>query len=192
MKRCVLVFTILITFCFWLSAKYSTTVKLEKVVTEGEGSKEVKIENGKSYSDDVIEILWLPAPSGFNFELKNKLKNSISVIWDDCSFITGSGESHRIMHAGIKYINRDQPMPPTQIPMDSKITDLFYPSDYVYFSSGRYGGWSSPQIFDDKMKDKSYEKLANKNPEYRAILVIKNGEQKLIYHFYFKGYITKI
>jgi len=96
------------------------------------------------FEDGLVRILWLPAQTGFYFQIFNKTDNSIKVIWDEAVFVDQFNKSHRVMHSGIKYNERDNPQPPTVIIRKGSIDDFVAPTDYVYF----YRGYSSQYIFD--------------------------------------------
>jgi hypothetical protein len=45
------------------------------------------------------------------------------------------------MHSGVKYIDRNNPQPPSVVVRGGAITDDILPSDSVYYASGDFGGW---------------------------------------------------
>ena len=102
--------------------------------TEGELNK-------YRYEDDYINIVWYVGATQFNFELTNKSGHTIKINWDDISYVDYSGKTGRVMHAGVKYVDRNSSQPATSIPKDAKISDLLMPTDNVYYVSGQYGGW---------------------------------------------------
>ena len=55
--------------------------------------------------------------------------------------------SKRVMHSGVKYIDRNNPQPPTTVVRGATISDLVFPTDNVYWVSGRYGGWREKPLF---------------------------------------------
>ncbi len=60
------------------------------------------------------------------------------------AFVDENGRSHRVMHSGVKYADRDKPQPPSIIVRKGFIEDIVYPTDYISWSSGtRYtsGKW---------------------------------------------------
>lgn len=90
------------------------------------------------FEDGLVRILWLPTAKQVSFELTNKTKHSIKLIWDDAAFVDTSGESHRVIHQGIKYTAKDSPQPPTTVVHGTTISELIYPADYVTMSKYSY------------------------------------------------------
>jgi hypothetical protein len=156
--------------------------------------KEFDVAN--TYEDDIIAISWKPGPSALGFDLTNNTSNSMSVIWDECAFVDQIGEAHKTIHAGIKYIDRNNAMPPSLVPAKGKISDLLYPSDYVYYSNTKYSrGWKSPDIFRERIKGKqTYDPAASKwdipfTPEsFKGLLMVRAQGKKYLYTFTFGTY----
>jgi hypothetical protein len=76
-------------------------------------------------------------------KIKNKTTEPIKIDWDSVSYINESGQANRVMHTGVKYIARDQPLPATVIPAGSELVDEITPVQNVHFVSGQYGGWQA-------------------------------------------------
>jgi hypothetical protein len=76
---------------------------------------------------------------GVTFVLKNKLESPIEILWDQSSFINERDESSRLVHAGVKYTDKDRPQPNTVIPPLAKVSETVYPSNYVR-TAGTNGG----------------------------------------------------
>ena len=94
------------------------------------------------YEDDYIDIVWYVSAKQFNFDLKNKSGHTIKINWDDVSYVDINGRTGRVMHAGVKYAERNNSQPATTIPKNATISDILLPTDNVYFVSGQYGGWN--------------------------------------------------
>lgn len=93
------------------------------------------------YEDDFIEIIWYVSTKQFNFKLTNKSNHTIKINWDDISFVDYDGKVGRVMHAGVKYTDRNGSQPATTVPKNASIEDLLLPTENVYYLSGQYGGW---------------------------------------------------
>lgn len=103
------------------------------------------------FEDELVKILWLPSASNVSFNLTNKTDHSIKIIWDEAVYVDTKGESHRVMHSGVKYIDRSNSMPPSVVVRKGTISDLIFPSDYVFYASGQYGGWQEAPLFPNSM-----------------------------------------
>ena len=93
------------------------------------------------YEDDYINIVWFVGLKQFNFTLQNKSSHALKINWDDVSFVDTKGQVGRVMHSGVKYVDRNSSQPATTVPKGAKISDILLPTDNVYYVSGQYGGW---------------------------------------------------
>lgn len=153
-----------------MSAKY--TIELQKVEKPKEPKKqynektiEVLEENKYIYEDDLIKITLFPSANDILFTIINKTDYSLKIIWDEASYIDPINLNHKIIHKGVKYINKNQSQPPSIISSKGNLMDRIISSDNVFFISGRYGGWrelpflpinanynDTPESFNKKVK----------------------------------------
>ena len=91
------------------------------------------------FEDDLMRIVWLFTASQASFDLLNKTTHSMKVQWDEAAYMDEDGNSHRVMHAGVKYSQRDAPQPPTVVVRGGRISDIVYPTSYVSYTSGNMG-----------------------------------------------------
>ena len=98
------------------------------------------------YEDSIIKIDWNYASTQIDFDLTNKSDQTLKIIWDDAAFISLRNESSRIFHKGIKYIDRENPQPPTSVYKKTTLSDLIAPTSYAIFVSGQNGDWHSDPL----------------------------------------------
>ena len=110
-------------------------------------SLDVEGKTNYNYEDDYIYISWFVGSSQFSFELKNKSNYSIKIPWDEVTYINTSGHVGRVMHSGVKYIDRNNSQPASIIPKGTSLSDIIQPTDNVYYASGQYGGWRTNNLF---------------------------------------------
>ena len=113
-------------------------------------------ETKNSYEDDFIKIIWLPALTKFSFTLENKSDNSIKIIWDEAVYIDEDSTSHRVIHSGVQYVDKEKAQPLTVIVKKTKINDLVAPVDYIYYvNPSKYssGGWRDLPLFSAEKSD---------------------------------------
>lgn len=142
-----------------------------------------------SYEDDMIEIVWLPLSTQFGFTLKNKTDHSIKIIWDEAVYVNHNGSSGRVMHSGVKYIDRSNPQPPTVVVKNANIDDMILPTDNIYYVSGKYGGWRTKPLFPNRASNQ--EELTKLTQEYigkevKVLLPLEIQETINEYIFTFK------
>ena len=97
------------------------------------------------YDDDLIEITFTVTRQQIGFDLRNKTAEPITVDWNSASYVDVSGNSHRVMHSGVRYVDRDKPQAPSIIPPTARLKDMVQPTDYVEFLTSI--GWSNHPLF---------------------------------------------
>lgn len=153
-------------------ATYSISLsKVESPANAKENYGETKVatfeENGTSkyrYEDDYINIVWYVGLKQFNFSLTNKSGHTIKINWDDVSYVDITGQTGRVMHAGVKYADRNSSQPATTIPKNATISDILLPTDNVYYISGQFGGWQEKLLIPSYYK--TIEELNAGAPAY--------------------------
>lgn len=114
-------------------------------------TKVIKVEqDGMSkyqYEDDFIKIFWYVGSKQFNFDLTNKSNYTVKLNWDDMAYVDQHGNTKRVMHSGVKYIDRNSPQPASILPKNASLSDILLPTDNVFFESGQYGGWKESPLF---------------------------------------------
>lgn len=126
-------------------------VEYKTALMKPEGSKD------NAFEDDAVKIHWLVTAKALNFRLWNKTESPIKIDWNQVSYVDPSSTAQKVMHEGVKYINRNESQPPTIIPPLAKIDDFIFPSANASYSSGRYGGWSETPIFPAGEEGASYK-----------------------------------
>ena len=140
-----------------------------------------------TYEDDFIDISWMVGSSQFSFSLKNKSDFSIKIPWDEVTYINTLGEVGRIMHAGVKYIDRNNAQPASIIPKKASLSDIIQPTDNVYYSSGRYGGWRTRNLFNYSINKKNLAlaKVLYIGKTVRILfpVIIKDAKHEYVFEF---------
>lgn len=103
------------------------------------------------FSDEYITIKFFVARSSVLFALQNNSDAAIRVNWDNISFVMPDGSAKRVIHQGVRFMEKDAPMAPSTVPPGSVLRDSLSPSDYQYFVRGSGGGWESADLFDPYM-----------------------------------------
>ena len=103
-----------------------------------------------TYEDEMVSFTWYVSKSQFNFWLKNKTNHSIRIPWDDIVFINPGGRSMRVIHSGIRYIDRNKEQAPSIVAKNSVLDDILVPADYIYYlddGGSGLGGWKVHDVF---------------------------------------------
>ncbi|MEA3369003.1 MAG: PDZ domain-containing protein [Candidatus Ratteibacteria bacterium] len=97
------------------------------------------------FEDENIKIKFIVGEKKIGFNLENKSNGPVKILWDNSAYIDVRNTSHRIMHQGVRYIERDRVQPPTSIAPSTSIDDLILPVDNVVSVYG--GGWKTAPLF---------------------------------------------
>lgn len=77
--------------------------------------------------------------------LTNRLEETIEIDWNKSAIVDRANKVHRIIHRGVKIVDRDGIMPPSVIPPGATLEDFVYPADLFFF--GRE--WWGAVFFED-------------------------------------------
>jgi hypothetical protein len=109
------------------------------------------------FDDKFLRIVFAVSKKQIGFNIRNKTDNPIKIDWNQVSYVDVLGKSHKVMHEGVKYISRNEPQSPTIIPPTAQLEDMVFPTDHVYFASGRYGGWRDIPLFPEAPAAKHFK-----------------------------------
>ena len=98
------------------------------------------------FEDELVHITWYVTAQRVHFSLTNKTEHSLKIIWDDGGYMDAAGQSHRIMHSGVKFLDKQNPQPPTVVVRGGKVSDIVYPTSYATYGGGAKG-WSEAPLF---------------------------------------------
>lgn len=162
-------------------------------------TKIVKLDvDGKTnynYKDDYVDISWIVSSTQFNFVLKNKGTYSIKIPWDEVTYINASGQTGRVMHSGVKYIDRNNSQPPSIVPKNASLSDVIIPTDNIYYVSGQYGGWREGNLFNFPIDKNNIEasKVPYVGKTVRILLpiVIEDIRNEYVFEFKIDDIIAK-
>ena len=104
------------------------------------------------FKDENITATFFVMDSQISFDLVNNTDKGIKINWDEVAYIDPTGQSMRVIHNGIKLIDRNAPQAPTFIPPMARINDIIIPSENISYVSGQYGGWKESDLFPGKDK----------------------------------------
>lgn len=151
------------------------------------------VEPQNSYEDDYIAISWYVDDRQFNFELLNKSNHTIMINWDDISYVDYNGRTIRVMHAGVKYIDKNASQPSTMLPKGAILSDVLIPTNNIKYNDGMFVGWSEgkliPSLYEDKKEIESLtSQYIGKTLTILMPLYIKNVQNDYIFTFSIDSY----
>jgi len=187
--------TIGFTGCFSYTAMLGTTYKYDyAMIKKDDSTSKTDTTQNMNFEDDKILANFNVGDKQISFTIKNKTDNVLKIIWDEAAIVQ-FGTSHKVMHSGVKYIDRNSSQPPTAIPPQASIDDIVLPADNVYYREGSYstyysnpGGWEEHDLFpkNDLNKPEIKETIMNLSGQtFSVYLPIQYQEKTLDYTFNF-------
>ena len=104
------------------------------------------------FEDGLVRVRWAFRGNQMAFSLENKAEHSIQIPWDEAAFVDESGRSHRVMHASVKFADREKPQPPSVVAPKEQLEDIVAPTDYVRRVEGTRstaGRWEEKSLLPD-------------------------------------------
>lgn len=98
-----------------------------------------------SFENDHVKVAFTFAPSAtlpgnpftdyevtsVGIDLMNRTSDPLKIMWDDISLII-DGQAHRIIHTGVRLIEKEKPQAPTTVPPGASLVDQITPVDNIY------------------------------------------------------------
>lgn len=95
------------------------------------------------FEDQLIRSVWRPNNDDVSFRIENKTSSSIKVVWDEAAFVDVDGVSHRVVHKGVRLLERGASQPPSVIVRKSALDDLVIPADNIQWGEK---AWSQSKL----------------------------------------------
>lgn len=150
---------------------------------------------GNVYEDNDLKITFSVGTKEIDFEVYNKTDKSVKIIWDETSFIP-YGEGKKVMHKGVKYVDRNAAQVPTAIPSKTTWSDIVVPTDNIYYKQGYYsqyvsnpGGWETTDLWisaDFNKPETEAVVMKLKGLKYRLVMPMEVNGVKKEYTFNFE------
>jgi hypothetical protein len=83
------------------------------------------------YKDSNIGLTVVPVKDGIEFKLENLTSHAEKIVWDDVVFVDFDKTSHRVMHSGVRYIDRSLSQPPSVVAPKNLLKDIILPINRV-------------------------------------------------------------
>ncbi len=118
---------------------------------------EPTVNKGLIYEDLFLKIVFFITQKEFHFTLQNRTENPIKIDWNQVSYVDVQGKSHKVIHSEVKYTDKAKPQPTTVIPPTAKLEDIVLPIDYIYYKTGKHGGWREKPLFPEAPEAKIFK-----------------------------------
>ena len=98
-----------------------------------------------TYEDDMISAVFYVAEKQVAFAITNKTKHTIKINWDESAYIDVNGKTSKVIHSGIRYMDKSAPQAPSVIIKGGILEDIVAPVDKIYYSDG----WKTQNLFQN-------------------------------------------
>lgn len=189
MKKTVLIILLAMTLssCFTTTYMVDGTYKLK----EANANYGIGIVDNGAYSDEYVTLVPNVVESQIELMIINNHSSSIRVLWDSAAFIGGDGVAQRVIHTGVKLIDKDKAQVPSVIPAGSRINDIIVPVDGIEFVNGQ---WTYlpfiKRVFSNIESAESLLSVYNSTPlhtQMTVLLPIETDKGKIEYTMIFEG-----
>lgn len=100
--------------------------------------------NAKEFKYEDKNISFTYVPTSFDpsvpVHFVNKTDKPIKIIWDEVTFINPTGEAEKVIHEGVRLLDRNASMSPSLIPPKGNTKDAITPTSRVTWGSLYFGG----------------------------------------------------
>lgn len=90
------------------------------------------------YENETLEIEFKTITNQLTFNVRNKTNEPLKIIWDNCVFTGLDNVPTRVIHWGIKYIDREKTMAPTIIPPYAAVSEGVIPSKNIRWTGSNW------------------------------------------------------
>lgn len=167
-----------------LSPWHTGGYQLSLITVGGVGSDSAKV-TPVTHSDKDITTAWIPYDKGFYFTIKNNSDKTARVNWNDALYVDETGTARKIIHSGIRLIDKDLPQQESIIPPGTSISEQAIPTDNISWT-GSY--WSTSALFGISYKTSDDIKGFNERfvgKQVTLYIPIRVGEVLKEYQFKF-------
>jgi hypothetical protein len=145
------------------------------------------------HEDGLVRIEWRPAPVDIVFTVYNKTDSPVKIVWDEARFMDEKGISHRLIHSGIGYEERNLPQPPTVIAGGINLEEFMHPLDYFQWeeirgmsAAKKQGYWDRAPFLPTQIPKGTAEELRVKagamvGKTFQAILPLEINQIRIDY-----------
>jgi hypothetical protein len=138
-----------------------------------------------SFEDAALGFKFSIDPKGIACSIRNKTVDPVSVNWNVVSYVDASGDAHKVIHSGVRLVDKEAPQTPSLIPPTARINETIFPTDYVVSGSS---GLSEEPLWPNTgyvSKDQSHLK-GLEGSTFSVFMPIEVGGKTKNYSFVFK------
>ncbi len=91
------------------------------------------VSDNMQFRDSTIAVSFTLADRSFQFHLENLTSRNVKILWERSEYTDANGQSHRLMHSGIRFQDRNNPVPDQLVPPRASVQEEIIPVGKVSF-----------------------------------------------------------
>lgn len=99
------------------------------------------------YEDPSVRITWKMTNTRFGFLLENLTADTLTVDWEQASYINQDRDTLRVIHDGIDFSVKDSVQQITVVPPLGSLEDFLLPSSNIYYDPDNFTLWRINYLF---------------------------------------------
>jgi len=136
-----------------------------------------------------VKILWSFSKDQISLAITNKTEHSININWDEAAYVDLLSLSHRVIHSGVNYLNRNSPQTKSVIVKQEILIDFITPSDYIYFLMGK---WRKLPILPNYYQDMQLDEFLLENVGKKISVLLPIEIEGVVNEYIFKFNIDSV
>lgn len=86
------------------------------------------------FRDKVIAVSFGVEEQSFQMRFENHSARAVNIRWEQAMYTDVRGQTHRLMHSGIRFQDRNNPLPSQPVPSHTSVQEALIPVSSVYMS----------------------------------------------------------
>jgi hypothetical protein len=86
------------------------------------------------FRDATVAVSFIIDGRSLQLRLENLTSSDVKILWDRTEYTDANKQAHRLMHSGIRFQDRNNPIPAQLVPPHSAVQEAIIPVDLVSFS----------------------------------------------------------
>ncbi len=91
------------------------------------------VSDALEFRDSAIAISFTVGEQAFQMRFENLTSRNVKILWERAGYTDAAGQTHRIMHSGIRFQDRNNPLPDQVIPPRAAVQEAVIPINKVYY-----------------------------------------------------------
>jgi hypothetical protein len=90
--------------------------------------------NEIKFQDKVVSVSLIVEDRQFYLNLANLTSSELKILWDRAEYTDINNRQHRLMHSGVRYQDRNNPLPSQPVPPHGSVQEAVMPTSNVVYS----------------------------------------------------------